>query len=168
MPDCSNALLRFEEASLALRAALKLQVVDEIGDDDCSLADLRQQFGFTNQASRTYFWLLVAMRILEVHKGRFQVTAVAKRTLASDTRTSRAPYLSMGMDAGVTQLISKLRGETGEVSPLYGEEGGGETLMDLDDVGSTVAHGLASRARNFGRAVSRRNSHGRGESGVGR
>ncbi len=142
------ALLRFEEASLALRAALKLRIVDVIGNDERSLDELQQEFGFTVQAARTYFSLLVAMRLLNVRGNGYSVTESARQALAVDVSTSRAPYLSMGMADEVSELISILQG--GSVGlPLYGEEGGGETLMDHDEVASAIAHGLSSRARNF-------------------
>ena len=143
------ALMRFEEAALALRAALKLGLIEIIGDDLRSLEELQAELGFTHQGARTYLSLLVTMRVLEMSNDRYRVSSVAKTSLSCQAPTTRAPYLSMGMGDDVHALIRTLRGESGETPPLYGEEGGGETLMDSDEVGSAVAHGLSSRARNF-------------------
>ena len=51
------AILRFGDASQALRAALKLDVVDRIGDRELGLSDLSDLFGFTGQGTRTFFCL---------------------------------------------------------------------------------------------------------------
>ena len=143
------ALMRFEEAALALRVALKLGVVEMIGDDQRSLEQLQAELGFTHQGARTFLSLLVVMRLLELSNGSYRVSSVAKISLACQAPTTRAPYLSMGMGDDVDAMIRALRGESGETPPLYGEEGAGATLMDSDEVGSAVAHGLSSRARNF-------------------
>ena len=49
------ALLRFEEAALALRATLQLNLIDRIDDRRFESGELRQMLGFTEQAARTFF-----------------------------------------------------------------------------------------------------------------
>ena len=147
------ALLRFEEASLALRTALKLDVVARIGSDRLTLEELATRFEFTPQATRTFFWLLAAMKIVQHDAGQFQITEVARNALSKNLDSSRTPYLTMGMPDDVEELVALLRGDLPAAPPLYGEEGAGETLMDIQEVASAVAHGLSSRARNFAKPL---------------
>jgi len=144
------ALLRFEEASLALRAAMKLKVVEQIGHDELSLEELRDLFGFTDQGTRTFVALLEVMEILQ-HTGRvFSVADRAKEALSDGHPLSRKPYLSMGSGDEADALIEMLRGNFPESSlPLYGSDEVANTVMDDPEVAREIAVGLASRAKNF-------------------
>lgn len=144
------ALLRFEEAALALRAAMRLGIVEEMGERKLMLAELRELFGFTGQGARTYVALLEVLEILESSRGVYSVSPRAKETLADDLPTSRKPYLQMGSGDDVDQLIEMLRGNFAKDSlPLYGDDAVEKTLMDVPDVAREIAIGLSSRARNF-------------------
>ena len=59
------ALLRFEQAALALRTAFKLRVVETLGDRELTIDEFRQEFGFTEQAARTYVPLLEVMEVVQ-------------------------------------------------------------------------------------------------------
>ena len=144
------ALLRFEEASLALRAVLRMNLVDRLSDKTFSLEELRQLFGFTEQAARTFFPLLHVMGILEVAEDAYRVTELAATCLADRRATSRKPYLAIGTGAEVDSFIQLLQGEhAADALPLYRGADAGETVMDLPEVAEEIAFGLASRARNF-------------------
>ena len=144
------ALLRFEEASLALRAVMHMRLVDEMGDRAFSRAELREMFGFPEQAARTFFALLQVMGILECSDDAYRVTPLAAQCLADGVPTSRKPYLSMGTGDDVVALINLLKGNhPDDALPLYGEEDAGETVMDDTEVAREIAIGLSSRARNF-------------------
>jgi hypothetical protein len=144
------AQLRFEEASLALRAVLKMGLVDQLGDRTFSGEELRETLGFTEQAARTFFVLLQVMEILVVRDDRYRVTSLAAECLADGLPTSRKPYLSMGIGEDVDALLDLLKGNHPEGAlPLYSGENAGETVMDDADVAREIALGLASRARNF-------------------
>lgn len=144
------ALLRFEEASLAMQAAFKLGIIEKVGDRRLTVAQFQEEFGFTNQATRTFVALLDVMEILHRERGHVSVAERAGECLAIDLPTSRRPYLAMGGDDQVDSLIALLRGETSDDSmPLYGSEEVAETLMDSPEIGRAIAVGLASRARNF-------------------
>ncbi|MGB0596595.1 MAG: methyltransferase [Rubripirellula sp.] len=144
------ALLRFEEASLALRAVLKINLVDRIADQHISRKAIGEMFGFTKQATRTFLALLEVMEILKSTEGRYCVTDLAKMCLADGRATSRKPYLAMGMDSQVDELIDVLQGKNAaDAIPLYGGENAGATVMDEPEVAREIALGLSSRARNF-------------------
>lgn len=144
------ALLRFEEAAQALRAAFKLRIVDVLGDRTVTMASLQEEFGFTVQATRTYVALLEVMEILHRDGQKVSVSARARECLAEAVPTSRRPYLAMGMGEEVDAYIGLLRGQLAEGSlPLYAGDDVAETIMDLPEVAEEIAHGLSSRARNF-------------------
>ena len=144
------ALLRFEEASLALRAVMRMGLVDQLGDRSFSPVELRETLGFTEQAARTFFALLQIMEILEVRNDSYRVTRLASECLADGLPTSRKPYLSIETGDDVDALLDLLKGNhPDEALPLYSGENAGETVMDDADVAREIALGLASRARNF-------------------
>ena len=144
------ALLRFEEASLALRAVMRMRLVDEIGNDNLSHSALREKFGFTEQAARTFFALLQVMEILQHTEDGHCITPLAAECLADGVASSRKPYLSMGTGDDVDAFIDLLRGKhPDDALPLYSGEDAGETVMDNTDVARGIAIGLSSRARNF-------------------
>ena len=144
------ALLRFEEASLALRAALKLGVVEAIGDREITTAELRDLFGFTDQGARTFEALLEVMEVLLRTRQSIRIAARAKEVLSDNLPNSRKPYLSMGTGQDVDILIEQLRGNfPPESIPLYGGDEVVKTVMDLPEAAREVSAGLASRARNF-------------------
>ena len=151
------ALLRFEEASLALRAALKLDVVGRIGEESLTPSDFRERFSFTEQGARTFAALLEVAEVIQRRRGMISIAPRAKETLAENIPTSRRPYLSMGSGDETDALIEMLRGRFPESSlPLYGDEvSGNTTLMDVPDVGREIAFGLASRARNFAQPLAK-------------
>jgi len=156
------ALLRFEEAALALRTMFQIEFVQRMGDDELSLGDLQARFGWTQQATRTMVALLRVMQILDTAATpdtrsnsfnfddyRYRCSALARDGLGEGP-TSRRPYLSMGSDEQANQLAELLQGAavTGSV-PLYAASSGQATLMDDPDVGREIAIGLSSRARQF-------------------
>ena len=144
------ALLRLEEASLALRAVLALRLVERMGEKSFSHEQLRDDLGFTEQAARTFFALLRVMGILQREQGEFRLSKLASHTLADQLPSSRKPYLQMGSGPEVAALIGLMRGEhPPEARPLYSPEDGTTTLMDDVDIGREIAFGLSSRARNF-------------------
>lgn len=144
------ALLRMEEASLALRAVLRLGLVEQMGEKSYSSEALREVLGLTEQAARTFFALLHIMGILDKEPGGYQLSALATEALSDRAATSRKPYLQMGSGPEVDDLIALMRGERLEESlPLYAPEDGTRTLMDEEAVGREIAFGLSSRARNF-------------------
>lgn len=148
------ALLRYEEAALALRAVLRMGLVDLLADRRLSQDQLREELGFTEQAARTFFALLQVMEILEVEDGAWRVTRRAAECLADGAGTSRKPYLSMGTADDVDSLIELLRGgRPQDALPLYAGEDGGQTVMDDDAAAREIAYGLASRARNFAKPL---------------
>ena len=150
------ALLRFEEAALALRAVMRMNLVDELGDKQFTPAELQEKVGFTHQAARTFFALLHVMDILEFSDGKYRVTKLAATCLADGVATSRKPYLAMGSGEEVDLLIRLLKGDTAtDALPLYGSEDAGETLMDIPEAGQEIAIGLSSRARNFAAALAK-------------
>ncbi|GAH14924.1 unnamed protein product, partial [marine sediment metagenome] len=132
-----------------LRAVIRLGLVEKLGDQWLQLRDLREVLGFTEQAARTFFALLVVMEILEVADNGYRVTRRATECLADGIATSRKPYLAMGTDVEVDLLIDLLQGKSPDNSvPLYGEQAA-ITVMDDADVAREIAFGLSSRARNF-------------------
>lgn len=156
------ALLRFEEAALALRTIFHIEFVQQMADDELRLGDIQARFGWTSQATRTMVALLRVMQILDavpthdVHSSstnfddyRYRCSALARDGLG-DGPTSRRPYLSMGSNEQASQLAELLRGNatTGSV-PLYAASSGQVTLMDDPQVGREIAIGLGSRARQF-------------------
>ena len=144
------ALLRFEEAGLALRAALQLGVVEQLGDKEIDLDAFRELFGFTHQAARTYAALLEVMEVLQLSGRSIRVAPRAQETLVEDLPTSRKPYLAMGTSDEVQSFIDQLRGDFPHESlPLYGGDDVAHTLMDTPETAREIARGLASRARNF-------------------
>lgn len=150
--DAGNfyALLRFEEASLALRAVMRMGLVDEVGDRFIHKEELRQTFGLTEQGARTFFSLLVVMEVLSSENDGYRVTKRAASILADGISTSRKPYLAMGSDDEVDSLVELLRGTMpDDAVPLYGDEQTANTVMNDPKVGRDVALGLSSRARNF-------------------
>lgn len=143
------ALLRFEEAAVALRAAFQLRVVEQIGDRKLTSAEFRDLFGFTEQGTRTFVPLLEVMEVLRRRGKTIEVAGRAADCLSSTSPHSRLPYLTMGPTDESDQLIRLLRGELPEDSiPLYGPEDA-QTLMDTEGSAANIAYGLASRARNF-------------------
>ena len=144
------ALLRFEEASLALRAVLKMKLVDRIGTQSMSRDAICEMFSFTDQASRTFLALLEVMEILQSTDDQYRITERAATCLAEGVATSRKPYLAMGADHEVDELINLLQGNPPQDAvPLYSGENAGPTVMDNPDVARQIAIGLSSRARNF-------------------
>ena len=144
------ALLRFEEAAVALRAALELGIVDRMGSEEFDLEEFGDLFEFTHQGARTYAYLLEVMEVLERSGRTLRVSPRALETLSEERPTSRRPYLMIGTGDDVDVLIEQLRGNFPEQSlPLYGRDNATETLMDLPDAAREIAVGLASRARNF-------------------
>ena len=87
------ALLRFEEASLALRAVMQMSLVDQMGTRGLSRHELREMLGFTEQAARTFFALLQVMEILECRDDQYRVTTLAAQCLAGSN--SRLPFLAI-------------------------------------------------------------------------
>lgn len=148
------ALLRMEEASLALRSVLRLGLVEQMGEKTYSLKELQATLGLTEQAARTFFVLLQIMGILDGESGGYKLTALASEALSDQAPTSRKPYLQMGSGPDVDELIALMRGERLEESlPLYSAEDGTRTLMDEEAIGREIAFGLSSRARNFARPL---------------
>lgn len=144
------ALLRFEEASLALRAVMRMRLVDQMVDREFSRDELRDVLGFTEQAARTFFALLQVMQIIELRDGKYRVTTLAARCLADDAPTSRKPYLSLGTGNEVDALIQLLKGShPDDALPLYSGDNAGQTVMDDAEVAREIALALSSRARNF-------------------
>lgn len=144
------ALLRFEEAAVALRAALSLNLVDEIGEQILELPEFQRTFGFTSQGTRIFVAMLEVMEVLQRDGGSVRVAERARETLGEVSPGSRRPYLMMGAGDQHEQLIAMLRGDFPEGTlPLYGGEETNETLMDQPDAGREIAYGLASRAKNF-------------------
>ena len=144
------ALLRFEEASLALRAAMRMNLVDRMGERVFSRDELRHELGFTEQAARTFFALLQVMDVLDLDDGSYRVTARAAQCLADGRASSRKPYLSMGAADDAAALIELLQGgRPADALPLYGGENAGQTVMDDTSAAREIAMGLSSRARNF-------------------
>lgn len=150
------ALLRFEEASVALRAALQLEVVDKIGDRSLDLREFQIEFGFTEQGARTFAALLEVMEVVQRKQGTIEIAPRASAALAQDLPTTRRPYLAMGTDNRVPQLIAMLRGQFDNSSlPLYGGSEDAPSIMDQPDAAREIAFGLASRARNFATPLAR-------------
>jgi SAM-dependent methyltransferase len=144
------AFLRFEEASLALRAVLRMGMIDDMGVDAWSKRELCSKLGFTDQACRTFLALLEVMDIVTAEGDGYRTTELAKSCLADGVSSSRRPYLAMGSGAEVDALIDLLRGKLqGDSIPLYGSDDIDRTVMDIPDVAREIAFGLASRARNF-------------------
>ena len=144
------ALLRFEEASCALRAALKLEIVDRIGSREVSMNDFREMFDFTVQGARTFAALLEVMEVISRKGDRISIPERAKSCLPKDIPSTRRPYLAMGSSDDADILIAQLQGRfSADSLPLYGGDEVEQTVMDLPDVGREIALGLASRARNF-------------------
>jgi SAM-dependent methyltransferase len=144
------ALLRFEEAALALRAVLRLGLVDDMGDARWSPQELRDHFGFTVQGTRTLFRLMEVMEVVTRQDDTYQCTQQAKACLSASARTSRRPYLAMGTGEEADVFIDLLRGTVRSDSlPLYGHDGTPQTVMDIPEAAREIAVGLASRARNF-------------------
>ena len=114
------ALLRFEEASIALRAALKIDLIGQIGTQKLELAQFESLFGFTAQGARTFAALLEVMEVLQRSNGIYSVSPRAAATLSKDLPTSRMPYLSMGDSNETDLLLEMLRGNFPDSSkPLY-------------------------------------------------
>ena len=88
------ALLRFEEASDALRAVMRLGLVDQMADRWWPAEQLRQTLGFTQQAARTFFALLQVMEIVQHAGGKYRVTPAAAACLADGVASSRIHYFS--------------------------------------------------------------------------
>lgn len=148
------ALLRFEEAAAAFRAALKLNVVERIGDREVTPAGFRDLFGFTAQGARTFAVLLEVMEVLQRSGDVISIAPRAKETLTAGLSTSRRPYLSLGMGDDVDSLIEMLRGQfPSDAIPLYDGDGVSHTLMDQPEAAREIAYGLSSRARNFARPL---------------
>ena len=144
------ALLRMEEASLALRSVLRLGLVEQMGEKAFSINELQTTLGLTKQAARTFFVLLQVMGILHREADCYKLTRLAFEALSDSARTSRKPYLQMGSGPEVDELIDLMRGERLDESlPLYSAQDGTRTLMDEEAVGREIAYGLSSRARNF-------------------
>ena len=144
------ALLRFEEAALALRTALRMNLVDSIGKKELTHNELRDELGFTEQAARTFFTLLQVMEILERENDLYRITPLAAECLGNSVPTSRKPYLGLGSEDDCDEMIALFRGnKPADSIPLYGGEHTGPTVMDEYALASEIAHGLASRARNF-------------------
>jgi len=149
-PERLYALLRFEEAALALRVVMRIKLVELIGNRQLSQDDLCQELGFTQQSARTFFSLLSVMGILETREGSFQLTQLAKECLSEDLPTSRKPYLGMGSGNDVEDLINILRGNPHKrFVPLYSHHDNDSSIMDDTAGAQEVAYGLAARARNF-------------------
>ena len=144
------ALLRFEEAAQALRVALKLGIVEKVGDQQLTRVQFAELFDFTPQGARTYIALLEVLEILEGSRGIYSIAPRAKEVLADDLPSSRKPYLLMGSGPEVDALIDMLRGDfDNQPLPLYGDSDTPKTLMDVPIVARDVAVGLSSRSRNF-------------------
>ena len=144
------ALLRFQEAAVAMQAAFHLNLVDKLSDRELTFVELRDEFGFTHQGARTYAILLEVMEVLANKKGKWSVTERAQATLTAQAPTSRRPYLALGAGDDCLQLIDALRGKfPDEYLPVYGGDATGATLMDDPVVAKELAIGLSSRARNF-------------------
>ena len=144
------ALLRFQEASCALRAAFRLDVVERIGEREISMNEFREMFEFTVQGARTYAALLEVMEVVSRKGDSVTIPERAKVCLATEATTTRRPYLSMGSDDDAVELIDQLRGNfSSESLPLYAGDQVEQTIMDMPDVGREIALGLASRAKNF-------------------
>lgn len=144
------ALLRFEEAALALRAALRLGMVDTIGDRIVTPCELAEIFGFTEQATRTFVALLDVMEVLHREGNSIRVAERARECLSVGASSTRQPYLAMGTGTDVEQFIRLLQGDLPQDSlPLYARDDAGDTIMDQPNAASEIAFGLASRARNF-------------------
>lgn len=156
MPDASPfyALLRYEEASLALRTALRLEIADHWSNRVFVLEDFRESFQFTAQGARTFAHLLHTMGILEfasTESDALQVSPLALDCLSKDSPDTRRPYLSMGADDAADALILNLQGKFESGTPLYAAEGE-ESLMESHEteaVAREVAYGLSSRAKCF-------------------
>lgn len=166
MTDASRfyALLRFEKASLALRAVLRLSLTEQLGDRCLSELELAQKLGFTAQAARTFFALLRVMGILQLDRSGYRVTPQAMACLADAVSTSRKPYFEIGIGEDVDGLIELLRGNSSPGAvPLYGGEEDGVTIMDDTGLAREIAFGLSSRAKNFAspliKAVAARAGH---------
>ena len=143
------ALLRFAEASCALRAAFRLDLVDKLRGREIGVDEFREMFRFTEQGARTYVALLEVMEVVSRRGNQLTVPERAAVCLGAELSTSRRPYLEMGPSDDADILIAQLRGDFAKESkPLYAGEGGPETVMDTP-IGRDVALGLASRARNF-------------------
>lgn len=162
MSDASPfyAILRYEEASLALRAALKLNVVERLGDRQLTINELQNEFHLTQQASEIFSMLLLLMDVLERVADapeRLQATERARLGLAASSEMSRKAYLSMGSSEAVEELIDLMQGNARAGLPLYA---GGETasLMEAQEtaeLAEEVAMGLASRAKCFAPRLAR-------------
>ena len=125
------ALLRMEEASLALRSVLRLGLVEQMGEKAFSINELQTTLGLTKQAARTFFVLLQVMGILDREADCYKLTRLAFEALSDSARTSRKPYLQMGSGPEVDELIDLMRGERLDESlPLYSAQDGTRTLMD--------------------------------------
>lgn len=149
------ALLRFEEASLALRATLRFQLVDRLGEQRWTTDEICRDFGFTRQATRTFFALLQVMDVVDFVDDRYVATEAAKVCLTGGTPTSRSPYLSLGAAEDVDELIDLLQGKLADDAlPLYGGDDE-RTVMDVPEVAREISFGLASRARNFASTLAR-------------
>ena len=88
------------------------------------------------------------MEVVQQSRGVFRVAERAKVSLGKGLESSRRPYLAMGLDDSIDQLIEMLKGNFAS-PPLYGSEQAAATLMDEPEVAREVSYGLASRARNF-------------------
>jgi len=149
-PERLYALLRFEEAALALRVVMRINLIKLMGDHEFSQASLGEELGFTWQGARTFFSLLNVMGILETREGSFRLTQLAKECLSEDLPTSRKPYLAMGSGENVEDLINILRGNPHKQSvPLYSHHDNDSSIMDDTAGAQEIAYGLAARARNF-------------------
>ena len=144
------ALLRYEEAALALRAVMHMELIEQMGDRALSSEDVQHEFGFREQASRTFLSLLHVMGVLELQNEKYRVTRLAAECLTEGIPTSRKPYLALGTGDEVSELINLLTGNHSvDALPLYSAENAGRTVMDDDEPAQAIALGLSSRARNF-------------------
>jgi len=148
-----HAVLRAEEGSLALRAAIRMGLLSRAKiTKPFSPQWIESSFGLTEQGSAVMLAFLHAIGAYtyDAQSGFYDLTQSAAENLALDGATSTGSYFLLGCPPEVGLLQQMLRGESEKAQPLYSRSSSNPSIMEANvETAETIGSALASRAKQF-------------------
>ena len=152
-----HAVLRAEEASIALRTAIRMSMFDRSKLPSRFTAEqFAAAFKLSPQGAAVMLPLLQTIGAYTLDDSGYAIDDTAAEELCLESDSSSAPYFLLGCPPEVSLLQQLILGTREIDTPLYSRTEFGRSVMESStDVASTIGNALAARAKLFAPLLAR-------------